>query len=89
MLNILKKVFGDKHAKDVKILSPIVAEINAEYEKIKSLSDEELKAKTTEFKERIEQYTAEIRQTIEDLKTRLHSDEEFDRNAAYDELDSL
>jgi len=89
MLGIIKKIFGDKHAKDWKILWPIVEEINVEYEKIKNLSDDELKAKTIEFKERIQQHTAEIRKSIDELKARLHSDEEFDRNAAYDELDNL
>jgi preprotein translocase subunit SecA len=89
MLNILKKVFGDKQKKDVKLLTPVVEEINAEYEKIKNLSDDELKSKTLEFKEKIQEYTAEIRKSIEELKNRLHSDEEFDRNSAYDELDNL
>ena len=89
MLGIFKKIFGDKHAKDWKLLWPVVEEINEEYEKIKNLSDFELKAKTLEFKERIQEYTAETRKNIEDLKTRLHSDEEFDRNAAYDEMDNL
>jgi len=89
MLGIFKKIFGDKHAKDWKILWPIVEEINREYEKIKSLSDEQLKAKTTGFKERIQEHTAEIRKAIDDLKTKLHSDEDFDRNIAYDELENL
>src|SRR3989339_378538 len=89
MLSILKKVFGDKHTKDVKTLWPIVDEIKGEYEKIKDLSEDELKAKTVEFRERIQNYTVEVKQKIEEIRTRLHSDEEFDRNAAYDELDSL
>ena len=89
MLSILKKVFGDKHTKDVKALWPIVDEIKGEYEKIKDLSEDELKAKTVEFRERIQNYTVEVKQKIEEIRTRLHSDEEFDRNAAYDELDSL
>ena len=89
MLDIFKKVFGDKHTKDAKTLWPIAEEINIEYEKIKNLSEEELKAKTVEFRQRIEDYVAETKQKIEEIKTRLHSDEEFDRNAAYDELDKL
>ena len=89
MLNIIKKVFGDKNIKDVKILMPIVEEINQEYEKLKGLSDDELKAKTPEFKEKIQEYTAETHTRIAEIKTRLQSDEDFDRNSAYDDLDAL
>ena len=53
MINIIKKVFGDKNTKNIKELWPFVEEINEEYEKIKDISDDELRAKTTEFKERI------------------------------------
>jgi preprotein translocase subunit SecA len=89
MLNVFKKLFGDKKSKDIKELWPIVDEIKIEYEKIKNLSDDELKAKTIEFKERIQTHTEEIRNQIEELKTRLHSDEEFDRQKAYDDLEVL
>jgi preprotein translocase subunit SecA len=89
MLNIIKKVFGDKHTKDIKILSPIADEINQEYEKLKGLTDDELKAKTQEFKVKIQEYTAETRGKIEEIRARLQSDEEFDRNTAYDDIDNL
>ena len=86
MLEIIKKIFGDKHTKDTKLLWPIVDEIKEEYEKIKDLTEEELKAKTVEFKEKIQNYTAELRQEIESLKERLKTDEDFDRLPLYDEL---
>ena len=89
MLNIIKKIFGDKHEKDLKVLWPIVDEINNHYETIKNLTDDQLKNKTKEFKEKIQAHTEEKRKQIDELKARLQSDEEFDRNAAYDELDSL
>jgi preprotein translocase subunit SecA len=86
MLEILKKIFGDKHTKDTKLLWPVVEEIKEEYEKIKDLTEDELKAKTVEFKEKIQIYTAELRQQIEVLKERLRADEDFDRQPLYDEL---
>ena len=57
MLNIVKKIFGDKHEKNLKLLWPVVEEINSEYDKLKLLSDDELKAKTAEFKEKINELT--------------------------------
>ncbi len=89
MLKIIKKIFGDKHEKDLKSLWPIVDEINEYYEKIKTLTDEEIIHKTTEFKEKIQAHTEETRNKIDEIKTRLQSDEDFDRQAAYDELDEL
>ena len=89
MLNFLKKIFGDKHTKDINELLPVVQKINEEYEKLKKLSDDELRSKTAEFKEKIQNYTAETRKKIEEIKAKLQTDEEFDRNAAYDELDEL
>ena len=89
MLGFIKKIFGDKHSKDLKLLWPIVEEINAEYEKLKDLTDDELRQKTVEFKQKIADETAELRNQIEELRTKLQSDEEFDRQSVYDELDDL
>ncbi len=87
MKTFLKKLFGDKQAKDLKILWPVVEEINEEYEKIKDFSDEQLKNKTIEFKEKIQNFTAEARQKIEDINKRLQSDEEQDIHSVYAELE--
>jgi len=89
MLNIVKKIFGGKHEKSLKLLWPVVEEINQEYEKLKQLSDDELRAKTQEFKDKINEFTAETKKQIDELKEKLHGDEDFDRGAAYDELDAL
>ncbi len=89
MLNLIKKIFGDKHSKDQKILWPIVDEIKEEYESIKNLTDDELKGKTQEFKNRIQEFTSEIRGKIDELKLQLQSNEEFDRHKVYEEIEIL
>ena len=53
MLSLLTKIFGSKSDKDVKELMPIVKEINKIYEGMHSLSDDEIKAKTQEFRGQI------------------------------------
>ena len=53
--NILKKVFGSKNERELNKLKPIVEQINALEPEIQALSDDELKAKTRTFKERIDQ----------------------------------
>lgn len=89
MINIFKKIFGDKYEKELKALWPIVAEINDRYEEIKNLTNDELINKTKEFKDLIQNRTEELRKQIDELKTRLQSDEDFDRQSTYDELDEL
>ncbi len=51
--SLLAKIFGTKHGREMKKLQPIVDQINALEAGMKSLSDDQLKAKTTEFKSRI------------------------------------
>ncbi len=55
-MNWLKKVFGTKHDRLVKKLQPRVDEINQAFEGLKNLSDDELRGKTDEFKQRIAQH---------------------------------
>jgi len=52
-MSIMTKIFGDPNAKEIAKLSPIVDQINALETSIKTLTDEGLKAKTAEFKERL------------------------------------
>jgi len=50
---VAAKLFGTKHEREIKKLQPIVEEINRIYEDYHKLSDEELQAKTPEFKQRL------------------------------------
>ena len=51
--SFLKKIFGSKNERDLRRLQPLVETINAREEEMKSLSDERLRGKTGEFKERL------------------------------------
>jgi preprotein translocase subunit SecA len=51
--NLLAKVFGSKNERELKKISPVVDIINAFEPKMQSMSDEELKAQTPLFKERL------------------------------------
>ncbi len=54
MLNrVLTKVFGTKHDREIKKITPIADKVNSFEPAIKKLSDAELQAKTPEFKERL------------------------------------
>ena len=50
---ILKKILGNKNTRELKRLAPIVRRINEFDDQFKSLSDEELRAKTAAWKEEL------------------------------------
>lgn len=62
MFGFLKKIFGSAQDRKVRKYRKIVEEVNRWEEKFKSLSEEELKHKTQEFKERIQKG-----ETVDDL----------------------
>ena len=51
-MGIIKKIFGSYSEKEIKRIMPLVDKIEALEEDYKKLSDDELKAKTEEFKKR-------------------------------------
>ena len=51
--SILKIFVGDKSANDIKAIQPIVNKINSYQEALKSISHDELRAKTALFKDKI------------------------------------
>jgi preprotein translocase subunit SecA len=50
---VLTKIFGSSNERFLKAIQPTIQQINALEPSIKALSDEELQAKTAEFKERV------------------------------------
>ena len=89
LAGLIKKIFGDKNTRIINEISPLVGQINEEYEKLKDLSDDQLKEKTTEFKVRINEVVGETREKIESLKSKLQDDDIDDKNAIYDELEAF
>ncbi len=52
-MSLLQKIFGTHSERELKIVRPILEKINALEESVAALSDEQLLAKTAEFKERL------------------------------------
>jgi preprotein translocase subunit SecA len=60
--DVLKKVFGTKNEREQKKLWPLVETINQHYEQCQKLTDEELREKTDEFRQRLAEG-----ETLEDI----------------------
>ena len=53
-MGLMKKIFGDYGSRELKSIYPIVDKIESMADEYKAMSDEALRAKTTEFKERLQ-----------------------------------
>ncbi len=51
---LVKKFVGSRNDREIKKIQPLVAKINDLEPRVSSLTDEQLKAKTAEFKQRFE-----------------------------------
>ncbi|WPU99929.1 preprotein translocase subunit SecA [Mucilaginibacter sp. cycad4] len=92
MLDFISKLFGSKSERDVKSIQPIVEKIKAEYAKLGSLSNDELRAKTIYFKETIAEGLSGIDSEIQGIKDRTENELDMDvaeKVELYTQLDKL
>ena len=73
---LLNKLVGDVNQRELKKVQPVVDQINSLSKKMEQLSDDGLRAKTAEFKARIQEAVAEKRQQLERLQSKLSSEAE-------------
>ncbi|MFT5348838.1 MAG: preprotein translocase subunit SecA, partial [Bacteroidia bacterium] len=88
----ISKLFGNKADKDVKDITPYVGKINAEFDKLAGITNDQLRAKTAEFKQRVSDYLSEIDQQVVELKKEVEAADitEIDKKEdAYDRIDEL
>ena len=92
MASIIQKIFGTKSDKDIKSIKPILTECIEAHKVIKNYTNDQLRAKTVEFKSKIAARIAAEDEEIASIQTRL--DEEYDmpideKEELYRSLDQL
>src|ERR1041385_1478161 len=70
---LLTAVFGSPHARYVKRLRPVLAEIHAQEARLKALPDAEIQAQTARFRASIAERTAALRGELDRLKAEKHA----------------
>ncbi|HSY77912.1 MAG TPA: preprotein translocase subunit SecA, partial [Bacteroidia bacterium] len=91
-VNSLSKVFGNKHDRDVKEIRPIVDEIIEIEKTLALISDNELRAKTAEFKKRIQDKISDNENRKAELKSKVETEENLpvkEKEEIYVEVDKL
>ncbi len=87
----LSKVFGSKSSRDIKTIMPIVEQINIEFAKLSTISNDELRGKTYEFKNRIVHYLSAFNEKINELKVQAEKDDVNieEKETIFNEIDKL
>jgi preprotein translocase subunit SecA len=93
MIGFLSKLFGgSKSEKDVKSILPLVAKINQNFQAYQSLSNDELRHKTVEFRQRIQEHLKTIDAQIAEAEERAEAlafDDLVGKDSIYQEVDRL
>jgi len=88
----LAKLFGSKSDRDIKEVMPLVKEINTVYESLKSISDDDLRNKTLEFKDRIAEFLKDIDAQLEEAHKTVAENTELsisEKEAVFEGIDKL
>jgi preprotein translocase subunit SecA len=86
---ILKSLFGDKSSRDMKLIQPIVEQVKIAYPEIKALSNDELRAKTQEIKQKVQDAGKEQREKIKEIKAKIEDTPIDEREDLFNEIDKI
>ena len=87
--DILKKLFGNKSQRDLREIQPYVDRILAEYAKIESLDNDELRRRVTDIREQIQESVAPEKARIAEIKDNIESVEYDERENMWEEVDKI
>ena len=68
LTGMLSGVFGTRHDRERKRVQPIVDEINEQYARLQTISEEELRGQTEKFRAHIRERTSDIEARIAELR---------------------
>ena len=65
---ILKSLFGDKSSRDMKLIQPFVEKVKQAYPAVQQMSNDELRERTQQIRQQVQQSAKEQKAEIEKLK---------------------
>ena len=92
MLTFLKKFFGTKSEKDIKSIQPLVDQALEIYPSLARLSNDEIRAKVTSFKQKIQDAIKTEQNQIDEIKARVEKEFDMDidtKESLYKEIDEI
>ena len=88
--NVLGLFLGNKYERDMKEITPYVDKIHIEFEKLKNLSNDQLRDKTLEVKTTIHDFIREDENEIGSLKEKAENEEDvYKKEDLYNQIDKI
>ena len=87
--DLLKKLFGDKSSRDMKLIQPWVEKVKAAYPAVEKLSNDELRARTQQIMQELQDAIKADKDKIDELKSTVEQLEVEKREAVWTEVDKL
>ena len=86
---LLKALFGDKSTRDMKLIQPYVEKVKEAYPAIKELSNDELRAKTKEIRQYVQDAGKQQREEINKLRESIEETPIDERESIFNKIDKL
>ena len=86
---ILKSLFGDKSSRDMKLIQPLVDKAKSFTPQIQAMSNDELRARTKEIQQQVQQAAHEQKEKIAQLKATIEDTPIDEREAIFNQIDKL
>lgn len=85
----LQSLFGNKSIRDMKLIQPLVEKVKQAYPEIMALSNDELRAKTKEIQQYVQNSASEQKKKIAELKATIEATPIDEREGIFNSIDKL
>ena len=87
--NILKKLFGDKSSRDMKLIQPFVEKVKTVYPSIQQLSNDELRERSAKIRRQVQDSAKREKEEIETLKATIEQTPLDERAPIFEKIDKI
>ena len=85
----LQSLFGNKSSKDMKLIQPLVNKVKEAYPEIQKLSNDELRARTKQLQQYVQDSAKEQKEKIAELKAKIEETPIDERESIFNAIDKL
>ena len=87
--NFLQSLFGNKSSRDMKLIQPIVEKVKAAYPEIQSLNNDQLRARTKEIQQYVQDSAKDEKAKVAELKSKIEDTPIDEREPIFNQIDKI